>query len=256
MEILVLAIFAFVMGIVMASFFGSLSYRLETNKKYLLKKRSFCPKCKHTLSPLDLIPLISFLLTKGKCRYCHKNISSSYLVSETTCGLLWSFFAFGIWSRPELWNERFLIFSALLLIIFTFLTVIDIFYYILPHELNAAAFVLILILNNFDFSMSRIWGIVIAVGFFLFLWVITKFKGIGLGDVGLAVWLGYGLGFPMVIVGLMLSFIYGAIVGVVLMIRGKKKFKQAVPFGPFLIFGFVTAWFFGEVILRWYLSNL
>ncbi len=140
--------------------------------------------------------------------------------------------------------------------VLSFLTVIDIFYYILPHELNAVALVVLLIINNFDLSLFRLWGVVVAVGFFLLLWVITKFKGIGLGDVGLAVWMGYGLGLPVVILGLMLSFIYGAVFGVGLMIKNKKGMKQAVPFGPFLVFGFVTAWFWGEVILKWYVSNL
>ncbi len=251
-----LIVFGFVMGVVMASFFGSLTYRLETNKKYLLKKRSFCPKCKHTLAPVDLIPLVSFFVTAGKCRYCRKKISTAYPVSELSCGLLWAFFAYGVWSNPALWNEKFLVISALILLVLSFLMVIDIFYYILPHQLNVIALILLLFLFNFDLSPARLWGMVASVGFFLFLWVITKFKGIGLGDVGLAVWFGYGLAMPVVVVGLMLSFIYGAIIGMGLVIRRKKGFKQAVPFGPFLIFGFVTAWFWGEKILAWYVTNL
>ncbi|MBP6979893.1 prepilin peptidase [Candidatus Curtissbacteria bacterium] len=256
MEIVIFLLFAFVFGLVMASFFGSLSFRLETDKKYLLKKRSFCPSCKHVLSYKDLIPLFSYLSVGGKCRYCKKKISFSYPISEITVGVLWVFFAYGLWSHPALWNNQLIILNVLLLLVLSFLTVIDIFYYILPHELNAVALVVLLIINNFDLSPFRLWGVIVAVGFFLLLWVITKFKGIGLGDVGLAVWMGYGLGLPVVILGLMLSFIYGAVFGVGLMIKNKKGMKQAVPFGPFLVFGFVTAWFWGEVILKWYVSNL
>lgn len=248
--------FAFIFGLVMASFFGSLSFRIETDKKYLLKTRSFCPKCKHTLAAIDLIPLASFLFTRGKCRYCKKKISIAYAVSELSCGLLWAFYGYGVWSNPNLWNEKFLIINALILLTLSFLMVIDIFYYILPHQLNVLALLLLLILFNFDLSPVRLWGMVASVGFFLFLWVITKFKGIGLGDVGLAVWFGYGLAMPVVVVGLMLSFIYGAVIGMGLVLGRKKGFKQAVPFGPFLIFGFVTAWFWAEKILAWYLSNL
>lgn len=248
--------FAFLFGIVMASFFGSLSYRLETNKKFLLKKRSFCPKCKHDLGYQDLVPLLSFLLAKGRCRYCAKRIDRSYFVSELSVGLLWVVFAYGIWSNLEIFGVFPLILYVLLLLIMSFLMVIDIFYYILPHELNALALLVLVVILNFDFSPGRLVGLLIAVGFFILLWLVTKLKGIGLGDVGLAVWMGYGLAAPVVILGLMLSFILGAVFGVGLMLVNKKGFKQAVPFGPFLIYGFVIAWFWGKEILSWYIARL
>ena len=248
--------FAFVFGGVMASFFGSLSYRLETNKKFLLKKRSFCPKCEHDLNYRDLVPILSFLFTKGRCRYCSVRIDRSYFVSELSVGLLWVIFAWGIWTRLEFFEISNLILLVFLLLIMSFLMVIDIFYYILPHQLNALGLFVLLVITGFDLSASRLLGMLVAVGFFVILWLITKFKGIGLGDVGLAFWMGYGLGAPVVILGLMLSFIFGAVFGVGLMSVNKKGLKQAVPFGPFLIFGFVIAWFWGKEILSWYVARL
>lgn len=249
-------VFGFLWGSVLASFFGSLTFRLITDKKLLLRKRSFCPECKHDLSAIDLVPIVSFVVTKGRCRYCRKKIPTRYLSGELVCGLMWSICAYGVWTNAAFWRTDFLVLGSALALVLTALVVVDVFYYILPHELNGLALLAVLALLRFELIPERLWAVIIAVGFFLALFVITRFKGIGFGDVILSVWFGYGLGVPVVVVGMMLSFIYGAVVGLIMMGFGKSKMKSALPFGPFLILGFVTAFFWGEKIVRWYVSML
>ena len=102
-----------------------------------------------------------------------------------------------------------------------------------------------------------IWGLGMAIligGFFLFLFAITKGRGMGGGDVKLGAFLGLALGFPQSLVALILSFLSGAAVSIGLIILGKKHFGQSIPFGPFLVLGALIALFFGNQIVSWYLS--
>ena len=91
-------------------------------------------------------------------------------------------------------------------------------------------------------------------GFFLLLIVITKGKGMGGGDVKLGALIGIVLGFPNALVAIMLSFLTGAVFGVLMIVIGKKKFGQVIPFGPFMVLGSLIAMFWGKEILNWYLS--
>lgn len=90
-------------------------------------------------------------------------------------------------------------------------------------------------------------------GFFLGLIILTKGKGMGGGDVKLGAFLGLGLGFPNSLVALMAAFISGSVIALILVALGKKNFGEQIPFGPFLVFGGITAIFFGEQIINWYL---
>jgi len=245
------------------SFLNCVIYRLEKNESFL-KGRSFCPHCKHILGWQDLIPVLNFFILKGKCRYCHQKISIQYPIVEIATGLLFLLifnFQFQI-------SKQFLIFNLLNLfyywIIASFLVVIfvyDLRHYIIPDKIIYPAIALTLIFNfkflifkQFQIFKSSILSALGASAFFLLIFLISRGKWLGFGDVKLGFFMGLFLGFPNILVALFFSFFIGAIIGVGLIISGKKTLKSEVPFGPFLVSGTFLALFLGERIIDWYLN--
>ena len=207
-------LFIFLFGLAVGSFLNVIICRLET-KESIITGRSHCPKCGAVLKWLDLIPLISFLLQKGKCRYCKGKISLQYPIVELTTGLLFLL----------IFNWLNIVIACFLIIIFVY----DLKHYIIPDKIIFPAILLALI-----FNWSNILSAVLASGFFLSLVLISKGKWMGLGDVKLAALMGLILGWPNICLALFLSFLSGAIIGLVLIALGKKTIKSQIPFGPFL----------------------
>lgn len=102
--------------------------------------------------------------------------------------------------------------------------------------------------------IAAVMSMVVLVSFFASLWWFTKGKGFGFGDVKLAAPLALLLGWPKILVGIFMAFIIGASVGVVLIVMGKKKMGQQIPFGPFLVIGTTLSLLWGEMIWQWYLN--
>ena len=97
---------------------------------------------------------------------------------------------------------------------------------------------------------------IIAGGFFLLQYLISKGKWIGDGDIMLGLFMGFALGWPNILLGLLLSYLVGAACGIILVIKDRKNLKQQIPFGPFLVIGTLVTLFFGDKIVSWYLSLL
>ena len=280
-------------GVCVGSFLNCVVYRLESGKS--LKGRSFCPHCKHTLVWTDLFPVFSFLFLGGKCRYCKKKISWQYPLVELATGVIFlliflvslrtspqaSVAIQGMCAKPldcfvaPLLAMTFLFYvTSALIIVFIY----DLKHYIIPDKVLFPAigivavyriFENLVILNwalnsNFKFQISNFTSLfgyllaaVIASGFFLAIFLVTRGRGMGFGDVKLAVLMGLLLGLPNVLAALFLAFFFGAIIGVILMIFGKKsagwRMKSEIPFGPFLIAGTFIAMLWGEQLIGWYL---
>jgi len=224
--------------------------------------RSFCPHCKRKIPWYDNIPLLSFVLLGGKCRFCRKKISFQYPLVELLVGLqfvwiYWLLQQFSFFGRLEGFYSFALvcywiyIFSSLLVIFFA-----DLKAGIIPDTVVIPA-IIISFLRLFE---SGRWQFLLAglgaAGFFWLLWRLTKKKGIGFGDVKLGLLMGLFLGFPQTIIALFLAFLTGAFCAVILMLTGKKKFGQTVPFGPFLVIGTIIAKIWGLAIWNWYISYL
>jgi len=261
----------FIFGLIVGSFLNCLIYRLETGSSFL-KGRSFCPHCRHELSWQDLIPVFSFLILKGKCRYCQKPISWQYPLVELATGIIFLLIVwnleFGICLEFGIWNLLFyLLISCFLIIIFVY----DLKHYIIPdaviYPAIAIAFLyqLFRMLNFVNWNLFGIWNVesgilrpissaFLASLFFLAIVFLSQGKWMGLGDVKLAFLMGLFLGFPNILVALFLAFFIGAIIGIGLIISGKRTLKSEVPFGPFLITGTFIALFWGNQITNWYLS--
>ena len=260
-------ILIFLTGLIVGSFLNCVIYRLYSEESFLksrprrktfsfLRGRSFCPNCKHILTWQDLIPVLSFLILKGKCRYCRKPISLQYPLVELATAILF----FLIWQTAAFELRGFLFYSLItsfLIIIFVY----DLKHYIIPDKVIYPAIVIAFLYNIYQFSINNqqltINNFLSALGsaaFFLTIVLISRGKWMGIGDIKLAFLMGLILSFPNILVALFLAFFIGAIVGVALIISGKKTLKSEIPFGPFLISGTFLALFFGQKILDWHLS--
>lgn len=256
MEIIV-AIISFTLGACIGSFINmgifrtALDYGLIKKKKSLLgKKRSFCDFCESPLPWWVNIPIISYLFLGGKSKCCSKKLPLSYLIVEILTGLSFLFVSSSYFDTSLISGIQ-VLYGWVLMSLLIFLTFFDIKYMILPDfatfSLIALAFVGVL----FD-EVSIIPYLVASIGSFLFLGflnLITKGKGMGLGDVKFAIFMGLLLGWQRVLVAFYIAFISGAIWGLLMMLIKKIDKKKQIPFGPFLILGTVVALFFGGEIL-------
>jgi len=239
--------FIFVLGVCIGSFLNCAIYRMESKKS--LSGRSFCPHCKHTLSWQDLFPVFSFLFLGGKCRYCHKSISWQYPAVELSTGILFVL----------CFNLQNIIYSIFLLIIISCLIVVfvyDLKHYLIPDKILFPAVMITLVyrsVENISSVSNFLIAAIIAAGFFLLIFLISKGRAMGFGDVKLAVLMGLLLGMPNIFLALFLAFFFGAIIGIILMVLQKKSLKSEIPFGPFLIIGTFIAILYGEQLVNWYM---
>ena len=218
-------------GLAVGSFLNVLIDRLPQGKN-VLTGRSVCDHCGKKLRWFELVPLLSFFIQGGRCRRCHKKLSWQYPIVELATAVGFVIVV------PSYW----IIFSSLLVIF-----VADFKYQIIPDSMIIIG--VIGVIGAVGVIGENVLAGIGASLFFLFLWVITRGKGMGLGDVKLAFLMGLLLGFPNIIIASYLAFLTGAGVGVILILLGKKKLKEKIAFGPFLVAGTVIAFLWGEQLL-------
>lgn len=267
----------FLLGLCIGSFLNCIIYRLETKQNFL-KGWSFCPQCKRRLGFFDLIPVLSFIFLRGKCRYCSQKISLQYPLVELTTGIL-SLLIFNFQFSPKdnfqflagqtifnqfsIFNFLNLFYYLIIAYFFIIVFVYDLKHYLIPTEIIYLAAVIIM-LFDFQFLISKQFSVLnsylasaAAAGLFFWLIVLlSKERWLGLGDVKLAVLMGLFLGFPKILLALFSAFIIGALIGLVLIFLGKKQLKSEICFGPFLITGAFLALFWGDKIIQWYLFQI
>lgn len=261
--------FIFFFGCLIGSFFNVVAYRVSKEENFVTG-RSKCEQCHRQIAWYDNIPLLSFLLLKGKCRYCQAKISLVHPLFEVLTGLLfftwYTIFFHGqmiaTFQSGYIYQALFyLAFFALLWLIF----ISDLLYYLIPNVAVLALFVLYLgdLLLSFFFGNFYLNHFLLAVlmmllftGLFFCFWYFSQGKAFGFGDVKLMIPMALILAYPRAIVGVFSAFILGAIIGIILIIFKKKNRKQLIPFGPFLVLGSFIAYFYGQQIWNWYLSLL
>jgi prepilin signal peptidase PulO-like enzyme (type II secretory pathway) len=237
------------LGLLAGSFLNVVIYRLP-RKLSVVWGRSFCPRCKKKISWFDNLPLLSFILLKGRCRHCRSPISWRYPVVELLTGVL---FVLGVLRLGDLSSLNYLkiaelgltliLFSALVVIFF-----IDLEHQVIPDEILLPVIFLFL-LSKISASPFNTFLPAAGASLFLFLiWAVTRGRGMGLGDVKLAFLMGLVLGFPKVVVAFYLAFLTGAIIGVILILVKKARFGQKIAFGPFLAAATVVTFLWGEKI--------
>lgn len=254
-------VFFLIAGFIVGSFLGMLTYRHPRGLS--LSGRSKCVMCHKTIAWYYNIPLFSYLFLRGRCRYCKKSISLRYPLLEFLSGLLFVL-TYYLWytglGEVGRWTGFLgiyvLLFLLILVLLFLVLGIIDFEFQILPDLyvvlLSLSVWIWIFFVP-LDFSNHLLSGLVSA-GFFLFLFLVTRGRGMGFGDVKLAFPLGSLLGLPLTIVFIMTAFILGALVGTVMLLTKRARLGREIAFGPYLLIGAYVAMFFGDWIIQWYLG--
>lgn len=254
--------FIFIFGTFIGSFLGVVIDRLPRGES-IVKGRSHCDSCKKTLTPIDLIPVFSFLFLQGKCRHCKARLSWFYPLVEIVTGVLFVLAALHVSSMYQVASSKytiellyyFFIVSSLVVLFF-----IDLRFGILPFSIILPASLvtfLYILLNTSYMIQNYLYAALGAFAFFLILFLVTRGRGMGFGDVVYSFLMGLLLGFPQIITGLYLAFVSGAVISLVLVWLRKKKMQGGtIPFGPFLVFGTIVALLWGEPILHFVLGYL
>ncbi len=255
----------FIIGAIFGSFFNVVIDNAKENKS-IIKRRSHCDHCKKLLKPFDLIPVFSYLFLGGKCRYCEKKISLYYPVVETTTALLFAFTTFTVFGNNiyialnnvhMLFNVLYLLFiiSGLIIIFFT-----DLKYGLIPFNI-VFPLILAVFLYSYFYNYDQIFNLLFAsigvFAFFLIIFLITRGRGIGFGDVVYAIFMGLLLGFPNIIVAVYIAVLTGAFAAVILILTKQKKLHgSTIPFGPFLVLGTFACLFWGDQLTSFALNLL
>ncbi|MBF4693855.1 prepilin peptidase [Fusibacter ferrireducens] len=250
----VLTVVAFLLGICVGSFLNVCIYRIPEGIS-VVTPRSQCGYCHRTLKPYDMIPVLSYFLLGGKCRFCSAAFSVRYALIELLTGLLYvaCFLKFGYT------GTTFILFAFIALMIVVFF--IDLDHMIIPNQLVLVGLILggLVTLYQFFFSyavyespsyLNTLLGMIAGGGVMFAIAEISAFfyrgsSGLGFGDVKIFLVIGLFLGWRLTLLALWLSFVFGGVLGILLIVVLKKDRKMAIPFGPFIVIGTLVSLFFG-----------
>ena len=244
----------FILGLIVGSFSNVCIHRIPRNES-IIYPASHCPKCRSKIKPVDNIPLLSYILLKGRCRNCKSKISIQYPIVELITGLIYLiiYLTYGLGVQTLIYI---ILSSALMIIAF-----IDLNQQIVPDVISLPGIVIGFILSFFVPYISYInsaLGIVVGGGIILIIGlvgsVIFKKEVMGGGDVKLAAIIGAFLGLKYIVISLFLGFFLGALAGIFLILSKIKSREDMVPFGPFIVLGSMITLLWGEKIISWYLG--
>lgn len=257
-------LFLFIIGAACGSFSLVLAWRMH-DKKNWVNDRSRCDHCGHILQTIDLIPILSWLLLRGKCRYCHKPLPKALIVAELLLGTVFA-------TSYLVWNYDNGVYSYLTLVIWLLSAIIlsalfwyDVRWYTLPTKLIIPLAVLSAVyvalkapIDGISITNDVVYPILSAAllsGLFAGLYFVSSGKWIGFGDVRLAVPLGLFLGSPLnAWLMLFIASIIGIIIALPAMMKHKKKLSSKIPFGPMLISATWVVVLVGQNIIDWYIN--
>jgi len=247
----------FVVGLCAGSFAYAMTLRMYDGRDWV-NGRSECDMCRKPLRWRDLVPLFSWLSTKGSCRYCRKRLGMSYPLAELSVALLFvSSFIF--W--PYGFTKTGIVVFGLWLVMLTLmasLVIFDFKWYLLPDKIvytliglaSASKLVQVLYFQNLSLLAGIVGGIFVGSGIFYFLYVISRGKYIGGGDVKYGLFFGILLASPFKsLLVISIGSLIGTLFVIPSIIRDKKKMTSQVPFGPSLILATVIIYLFGDKIV-------
>ncbi|NLI69274.1 MAG: prepilin peptidase [Firmicutes bacterium] len=240
----------FIVGLAVGSFANVVIYRFPRGIS-LVKTRSCCPSCKNRLVARELIPLLGYLLCRGRCRHCRARISPRYFLIELATGLLFVAVVHRTGANPEALG---LLFLLCLLLIISF---IDIDFQRIPNVLLGIGLAAGIIFKLLDPAGRTLpswieagWGMLLGGGIMLLIYIGAR-GAIGAGDLKLMIMIGFFVGKIGVLAAMMMGFILGGAYGLVMIALRRLDRKDMIPFGPFLSLGAAIQVFFGEQILQW-----
>jgi leader peptidase (prepilin peptidase)/N-methyltransferase len=271
-----MTVLIFIIGLVFGSFLSVVFSRLEVSdetrnkrrkKKHTLSEvlfgRSRCDHCRRQIAWHDNIPLISFIALRGRCRHCRKPISHYHPVLELSAGLLLAaaFLFYGL-------SSQFFVaagFGLMLLLVFAY----DLKHQIIPNAVIIPGLIIALVLIGIQFLLfhghphaqltlwsanpvSNLIGGAVAGGFFFLLLLLSGGRWVGGGDFKLATLIGLLLGWPYVLVALILAYLIGTAAAIALLATRHANLQSMLPFGPMLVMGWLIALFYGDQVIQWY----
>lgn len=216
-----------------------------------------CPTCRHTIRFLDNVPLLGFFLLKQKCRHCGHHISWQYPLVEFALATLFVLTTF-VHLQGEVMLAA-LVRDMIFVFLLAFVFVYDLLYKeIWDHvtTIPALMYAPLALFLGWQSWQSLLVGAGIGAGFFYLQYALSKGKWVGGGDVRMGFFMGVILGFPGILLALLMSYVIGAAGSVMLLASGKKNMKDATPFGTYLAIGAMITLFWGEYIITWYLGLL
>ncbi len=248
------------LGLLVGSAINAIVWRLYIGRSWV-KGRSECPECHHVLAAKDLVPVVSWLALGGKCRYCRAPIKDHPIVELVTAlvfGLsaavlapigVWSWVLFGLW----------LVILTLLII----LAVYDTRWMLLPDKIMVPAiglglmYVVLQMVQTQSLEAGRgpLAAALIGGSIFYGLAIATKGRAMGGGDIKLVFLMGFLLGLKGLALALLLAFNSAALVGLALIATHRKRRRDQIPFGPFLVAATIVAFLYGRPIVDWYLQQ-
>jgi prepilin signal peptidase PulO-like enzyme (type II secretory pathway) len=240
----------FILGTLIGSFLNVTIFRVHDDRS-VVKGRSKCMKCEEAIDVKDLVPVLSYVNLKGRCRKCKAVISWQYPVIEIVTGILFVL-AYNL-SGMSIMFARDAIFVSYLIIIFVY----DLRHMLILDKFTVPAMIVAVLLNlwlGVIPAWSILFGGIVLAGFFLLQYIISKSKWVGGGDIRMGALMGFMLGLEHGLVALFIAYLIGAVVGVGLMASGRVDRKTPIPFGTFLTVSTVVVLFFGSPIVEWYLG--
>lgn len=251
-----MTIIIFILGTIVGSFLNVFIYRIP-RKEGLTFPSFHCSKCFKPLKWYELIPILSFFIQGGKCRYCKERVTLQYPFVEILNGFtyltLYNYFGVGLQ----------FVFYAIIIDILIIISFIDYNFRIIPSKLNILLLISTFIYKLFQFLLydispyflNSIIGLIASSGIFLLLFIISK-GGVGGGDIKLMGVLGFILGAELSFLNMFLSFFIGAIASILLIVLKIKRRKDSIPFAPFISIAFMITILWGRDIIYWYFTTL
>lgn len=237
-------------GAAVGSFLNVLVIRTHEGRS-AVRGRSACPACGRPIPWYDLLPIVSFIVLGGRCRFCHARLSGQYLLGELlTAAVFTAVFMRFPW--PWLMLVGWIAAAALVAI-----ALYDGQWSLIPDEytlalaLSAAAFVLL----AHQSLIASLIGLAAGAAFFGAQFLFSRGRWVGSGDIMLGAALGLLLGWPRLLVALFVAYMIGGIIASVLLLTHRRRSGQTLPFGPYLALGAFVGWLWGPELITWYLTH-
>jgi leader peptidase (prepilin peptidase)/N-methyltransferase len=254
------------MGLILGSFFNVLIYRIPRNES-IIKPPSHCPFCNNYLKIWENIPLISYIILKGRCSHCKNKISIQYPLVEILTAILCVFLYLFIIipflsSKHSIFEITFLILKLTILLITIPVSIIDLFYFIIPNCFTIPFLIIAFLFSFFPGDISPIQsllGILIGAGILLLAgligeYILKKKESMGGGDIKLMAVFGALFGGQISFLTIFLASLIGSVLGLILLLLKKMPNEHKIPFGPFLSLGLWLSVLLYEKLILFYHS--
>lgn len=245
----VIVVFAGIIGLILGSFYNVVGLRIP-QRQSLITPPSHCINCNRRLTSLDLIPVISYMMLRGKCRICGVKISIAYPFIELVTAFL---FAFATWKVGYSWE---LLVALLFISLLVIINVSDMAYMLIPNRILLFFFPLLVIgriLSPLTPWWDSVLGAIIGFSLLLVISIVSK-GGMGGGDIKLFLLIGLVLGTVHTVVTLFFASVIGMIVGGILLVICKRGRKAPMPFGPSIAIAAILVYFYGDSLMDAYKS--